>query len=213
MAGVYCSDCKRATEVVFDHLTGDIVCSECGLVLPGVPLDQVTWNRIGFEPTGPLALHVRPIQRGDSPSSSTGFLCRRRQLRHACVIVFVIFCFPDLVITLPRIYFLGNNAHFPGPSFNPPPRGWKKLWSLKCPPKDYTYYVVNSKQNAIATGENLFARKCSRVSFVRYFLRNCGVKFSSPMKFSSPINQVASSMKVVVGVVSLNTSSNSKMVE
>ncbi|MBA0642147.1 hypothetical protein Goklo_026590 [Gossypium klotzschianum] len=31
MADAFCSDCKRNTEVVFDHSAGDTVCSECGL--------------------------------------------------------------------------------------------------------------------------------------------------------------------------------------
>ncbi|KAL2322251.1 hypothetical protein Fmac_026630 [Flemingia macrophylla] len=31
MFEAFCSDCKRQTEVVFDHSGGDTVCSECSL--------------------------------------------------------------------------------------------------------------------------------------------------------------------------------------
>ncbi|KAK9681730.1 hypothetical protein RND81_10G023800 [Saponaria officinalis] len=34
-----CTDCKRQTEVVYDHATGDMVCSECGLVLESHYID------------------------------------------------------------------------------------------------------------------------------------------------------------------------------
>lgn len=36
----YCSDCKRPTQVVYDHATGDSICLECGLVLESHIIDQ-----------------------------------------------------------------------------------------------------------------------------------------------------------------------------
>ncbi|CAN1124683.1 Transcription initiation factor IIB-2 [Linum perenne] len=66
MSDAYCSDCKRQTEVVFDHSAGDTVCSECGLVLESHSIDETSeWrtfanesgdtdpNRVGG-PTNPL---------------------------------------------------------------------------------------------------------------------------------------------------------------
>ncbi|KAE9445004.1 hypothetical protein C3L33_23100, partial [Rhododendron williamsianum] len=50
MADVYCSDCKRATEVVFDHSAGDTVCSECGLVLESHSIDETSeWRTFANE--------------------------------------------------------------------------------------------------------------------------------------------------------------------
>ncbi|KAJ7976752.1 Transcription initiation factor IIB [Quillaja saponaria] len=42
MYDAYCSDCKRQTEVVFDHSAGDTVCSECGLVLESHSIDETS---------------------------------------------------------------------------------------------------------------------------------------------------------------------------
>ncbi|KAL8172152.1 hypothetical protein V2J09_023956 [Rumex salicifolius] len=42
----FCSDCKRSTEVVFDHSAGDTVCSECGLVLESHSIDEKSEWRI-----------------------------------------------------------------------------------------------------------------------------------------------------------------------
>ncbi|XP_074577591.1 transcription initiation factor IIB-like [Curcuma longa] len=66
MEDSYCSDCKCNTEVVFDHSAGDMVCSECGLVLESHYIDETAeWRtfadesrdndpvRVG-EPTNPL---------------------------------------------------------------------------------------------------------------------------------------------------------------
>lgn len=66
MADTYCPDCKRGTEVVFDHSSGDTICSECGLVLDSHSVDEYSeWrtfandsndndpNRVGG-PTNPL---------------------------------------------------------------------------------------------------------------------------------------------------------------
>ncbi|KNA20678.1 hypothetical protein SOVF_050140 [Spinacia oleracea] len=67
MADYYlCGDCKRQTEVVYDHTSGDTVCSECGLVLESHSIDETSeWrtfsdsgnnadpNRVGG-PTNPL---------------------------------------------------------------------------------------------------------------------------------------------------------------
>ncbi|CAL5430985.1 unnamed protein product [Camellia sinensis] len=50
MGDVYCSDCKRATEVVFDHSAGDTVCSECGLVLESHSIDETSeWRTFANE--------------------------------------------------------------------------------------------------------------------------------------------------------------------
>ncbi|KAI4330519.1 hypothetical protein MLD38_028803 [Melastoma candidum] len=46
MADAWCGDCKRATEVVFDHSAGDTVCSECGLVLESHSIDETSEWRI-----------------------------------------------------------------------------------------------------------------------------------------------------------------------
>ncbi|RZC43932.1 hypothetical protein C5167_036872 [Papaver somniferum] len=50
MADAYCSDCKRSTEVVFDHSAGDTVCSECGLVLEAHSIDETSeWRTFANE--------------------------------------------------------------------------------------------------------------------------------------------------------------------
>ncbi|KAK2966738.1 hypothetical protein RJ640_001062 [Escallonia rubra] len=50
MADAYCSDCKRNTEVVFDHSAGDTVCSECGLVLESHSIDETSeWRTFANE--------------------------------------------------------------------------------------------------------------------------------------------------------------------
>lgn len=38
--GDFCTDCKKVTQVVFDHATGDSICLECGLVLESRIADQ-----------------------------------------------------------------------------------------------------------------------------------------------------------------------------
>ncbi|CAH2058496.1 unnamed protein product [Thlaspi arvense] len=66
MSDAYCTDCKRETELVFDHSAGDTLCSECGLVLESHSIDETSeWrtfanessnsdpNRVGG-PTNPL---------------------------------------------------------------------------------------------------------------------------------------------------------------
>ncbi|TXG70332.1 hypothetical protein EZV62_005267 [Acer yangbiense] len=46
----YCSDCKKSTEVVFDHSAGDTVCSECGLVLESHSIDETSeWRTFANE--------------------------------------------------------------------------------------------------------------------------------------------------------------------
>ncbi|KAL8489508.1 hypothetical protein ACS0TY_025427 [Phlomoides rotata] len=52
MADVYCSDCKRMTEVVCDHAAGDTVCSECGLVLESHSIDETSEWRIFANESG-----------------------------------------------------------------------------------------------------------------------------------------------------------------
>ncbi|KAK4378012.1 hypothetical protein RND71_004308 [Anisodus tanguticus] len=46
----YCSDCKKSAEVVFDHSAGDMVCSECGLVLESHSIDETSeWRTFANE--------------------------------------------------------------------------------------------------------------------------------------------------------------------
>ncbi|XP_076891108.1 transcription initiation factor IIB-2-like [Bidens hawaiensis] len=50
MSDAYCNDCKRNTEVVFDHSAGDTVCSECGLVLESHSIDETSeWRTFANE--------------------------------------------------------------------------------------------------------------------------------------------------------------------
>ncbi|GAV79633.1 LOW QUALITY PROTEIN: TFIIB domain-containing protein/TF_Zn_Ribbon domain-containing protein, partial [Cephalotus follicularis] len=50
MGDAFCSDCKRNTEVVFDHSAGDTVCSECGLVLESHSIDETSeWRTFANE--------------------------------------------------------------------------------------------------------------------------------------------------------------------
>ncbi|MQL91497.1 hypothetical protein Taro_024112 [Colocasia esculenta] len=50
MAESYCPDCKRSTEVVFDHSAGDTVCYECGLVLEAHSIDETSeWRTFANE--------------------------------------------------------------------------------------------------------------------------------------------------------------------
>lgn len=46
----YCPDCKKSTEVVFDHAAGDTVCVECGLVLEAHSIDETSeWRTFANE--------------------------------------------------------------------------------------------------------------------------------------------------------------------
>lgn len=54
----YCSDCKRSTEVVFDHSAGDTVCSECGLVLESHSIDETSEWRTFANESGLMILFV-----------------------------------------------------------------------------------------------------------------------------------------------------------
>ncbi|KAK9278943.1 hypothetical protein L1049_028525 [Liquidambar formosana] len=50
MADSFCPECKRNTEVVFDHSTGDTICSECGLVLEAHSIDETSeWRTFANE--------------------------------------------------------------------------------------------------------------------------------------------------------------------
>jgi len=50
MSDVFCTDCKKHTEVVFDHSAGDTVCSECGLVLESHSIDETSeWRTFANE--------------------------------------------------------------------------------------------------------------------------------------------------------------------
>ncbi|XP_048491120.1 transcription initiation factor IIB-like [Beta vulgaris subsp. vulgaris] len=95
MADLFCNDCKKHTEVVFDHSSGDTVCSECGLVLESHSIDETSeWrtfadsaddtdpNRVG-SPTDPLLADI-PLSTvittvngarvgGGLPKSATAF--------------------------------------------------------------------------------------------------------------------------------------------
>lgn len=52
MAESYCPDCKKSTEVVFDHAAGDTVCYECGLVLESHSVDETSEWRTFANETG-----------------------------------------------------------------------------------------------------------------------------------------------------------------
>ncbi|KAK6144059.1 hypothetical protein DH2020_020879 [Rehmannia glutinosa] len=52
MADLYCPECKRPTEVVFDHSAGDTVCLECGLVLEAHSIDETSEWRTFANETG-----------------------------------------------------------------------------------------------------------------------------------------------------------------
>ncbi|GLT25864.1 hypothetical protein SLA2020_009660 [Shorea laevis] len=50
MSDNFCPDCKRLTEVVFDHAAGDTICSECGLVLEAHSVDETSeWRTFANE--------------------------------------------------------------------------------------------------------------------------------------------------------------------
>ncbi|KAF2311369.1 hypothetical protein GH714_022108 [Hevea brasiliensis] len=50
MSDSYCPDCKRLTEIVFDHAAGDTICSECGLVLEAHSVDETSeWRTFANE--------------------------------------------------------------------------------------------------------------------------------------------------------------------
>ncbi|KAG6547635.1 hypothetical protein Mapa_011084 [Marchantia paleacea] len=50
MNKVVCPECHRATEVVVDHAAGDMVCSECGLVLEAHSIDETSeWRTFSNE--------------------------------------------------------------------------------------------------------------------------------------------------------------------
>ncbi|KAL2649232.1 hypothetical protein R1flu_017360 [Riccia fluitans] len=50
MNKVICPECRRATEVVVDHAAGDMVCSECGLVLEAHSIDETSeWRTFSNE--------------------------------------------------------------------------------------------------------------------------------------------------------------------
>ncbi|XP_075491790.1 transcription initiation factor IIB isoform X1 [Primulina tabacum] len=84
MADAYCPDCKRATEVVFDHSAGDTVCSECGLVLEAHSIDETfEWRNFANEsgdndpvrvggPTNPLLTDGGLSTVISKPNGSTG---------------------------------------------------------------------------------------------------------------------------------------------
>ncbi|KHN07351.1 Transcription initiation factor IIB-2 [Glycine soja] len=85
MSETFCSDCKRQTEVVFDHSAGDTVCSECGLVLESHSIDETSeWRTFANEsgdndpvrvggPTNPLLVIAKPNGgSGEFLSSSVG---------------------------------------------------------------------------------------------------------------------------------------------
>jgi transcription initiation factor TFIIB len=50
MSDSFCPDCKKHTEVAFDHSAGDMVCTECGLVLEAHSVDETSeWRTFANE--------------------------------------------------------------------------------------------------------------------------------------------------------------------
>ncbi|ONM39045.1 Transcription initiation factor IIB-2 [Zea mays] len=50
MSDSYCPDCKKQTEVAFDHSAGDTVCTESGLVLEAHSVDETSeWRTFANE--------------------------------------------------------------------------------------------------------------------------------------------------------------------
>lgn len=50
MTDEFCTDCKAYTPIVFDHMAGDIICSECGLVLESHSIDETSeWRTFADE--------------------------------------------------------------------------------------------------------------------------------------------------------------------
>lgn len=50
MSDSFCPDCKRSTEVIFDHSAGDTVCFDCGLVLEAHSIDETSeWRTFANE--------------------------------------------------------------------------------------------------------------------------------------------------------------------
>lgn len=50
MSDSFCPDCKKHTEVAFDHSAGDTVCTECGLVLEAHSVDETSeWRTFANE--------------------------------------------------------------------------------------------------------------------------------------------------------------------
>lgn len=84
MGDLYCPECKRGTEVVFDHSAGDAVCSECGLVLESHSIDETSeWRTFANEsgdndpvrvggPTNPLLADGGLSTVISKPNGSTG---------------------------------------------------------------------------------------------------------------------------------------------
>ncbi|VVB03035.1 unnamed protein product [Arabis nemorensis] len=84
MSDAYCTDCKKETELVFDHSAGDTLCSECGLVLESHSIDETSeWrtfanessnsdpNRVGG-PTNPLLVDSGLTTVIAKPNGSSG---------------------------------------------------------------------------------------------------------------------------------------------
>ncbi|CAO2822235.1 unnamed protein product [Amaranthus hypochondriacus] len=84
MGDAYCTDCKKHTEVVFDHSAGDTVCSECGLVLESHSIDETSeWRTFANEsndndpvrvggPTNPLLTDGGLSTVISKPNGTTG---------------------------------------------------------------------------------------------------------------------------------------------
>uniref|UniRef100_A0A0D3BAJ4 TFIIB-type domain-containing protein n=1 Tax=Brassica oleracea var. oleracea TaxID=109376 RepID=A0A0D3BAJ4_BRAOL len=84
MSDAFCSDCKKHTEVVFDHSAGDTVCSECGLVLESHSIDETSeWRTFANEsgdndpvrvggPTNPLLADGGLTTVISKPNGSSG---------------------------------------------------------------------------------------------------------------------------------------------
>ena len=53
MSNLQCTECKRPTKLVHDHAAGDVLCTECGLVLEAHSVDETSeWRTFSNESSG-----------------------------------------------------------------------------------------------------------------------------------------------------------------
>lgn len=72
MSNLVCRECKRQTELVHDHAAGDLICSECGLVVEAHSVDETSeWRTFSNE-----AANTDPVRVGgpDNPLLTNGGL-------------------------------------------------------------------------------------------------------------------------------------------
>ncbi|KAL7205152.1 hypothetical protein ACSBR2_018139 [Camellia fascicularis] len=94
-----------------------------------------------------------------------------------------------------RSVFNNSLAHKPSSSFQPPSKYWKLIWALKVPPK-IRHFWWQVSNNALASRENLFKRKCaysdrcpichSGLESVEHLLFGCD--WVCPIWFGSTLN-------------------------